>query len=60
MENSAYMESVAGDRAVLAYDHDEEAALDGAQLIRRAADRGTDAADTAGRGRGGSEPDHAA
>lgn len=33
MENSAYMESVAGDRAVLAYGHDEEAALDGAQLI---------------------------
>jgi hypothetical protein len=33
MENSAYMESVAGDRAVLAYDHDEEGALDGAQLI---------------------------
>jgi len=27
------MDSVAGDRAVLAYDHDEEAALDGAQLI---------------------------
>jgi len=27
------MESIAGDRAVLAYDHDEEAALDGAQLI---------------------------
>ncbi len=27
------MESVAGDRAVLAYDHDEEGALDGAQLI---------------------------
>jgi hypothetical protein len=33
MENSAYMESVAGHRAVLAYDHDEEGALDGAQLI---------------------------
>jgi hypothetical protein len=33
MENSAYMESIAGDRAVLAYDHDEEAALDGTQLI---------------------------
>ena len=33
MENSAFMESIAGDRAVLAYDHDEEAALDGAQLI---------------------------
>jgi hypothetical protein len=33
MENSAYMESVAGVRAVLAYDHDEEGALDGAQLI---------------------------
>lgn len=29
MENSAYMESVAGDRAVLAYDQDEEGALDG-------------------------------
>jgi len=27
------MESIAGDRAVLAYEHDEEAALDGAQLI---------------------------
>lgn len=27
------MESVAGDRAVLAYDHDENGALDGAQLI---------------------------
>ena len=33
MENSAYMESVAGDRAVLAYGHDEDAAFDGAQLI---------------------------
>jgi hypothetical protein len=33
MENSAYMESVAGDRAVVAYEHNEEAALDGAQLI---------------------------
>lgn len=33
MENSAYMESIASDRAVLAYDHDEEAALDGTQLI---------------------------
>jgi hypothetical protein len=33
MENSAYMESVAGDRAVLAYEHDEEGALYGAQLI---------------------------
>ncbi len=33
MENSAYMESVAGDRAVLAYENDEEGALDGAQLI---------------------------
>jgi hypothetical protein len=33
MENSPYMDSVAGDRAVLAYDHDEEAALAGAQLI---------------------------
>ena len=33
MENSAYMESVAGDRAVIAYEHNEEAALDGAQLI---------------------------
>jgi hypothetical protein len=30
MENSAYMESIAGDRAVLAYENDEEAALDGA------------------------------
>jgi len=27
------MESIAGDRAVLAYDHDEEGALEGAQLI---------------------------
>lgn len=27
------MEAVAGDRAVLAYDHDEKAALDGTQLI---------------------------
>lgn len=33
MENSAYMESIAADRAVLAYEHDEEGALDGAQLI---------------------------
>lgn len=33
MENSAYMESVAGDRAVLAYQQDEEGALDGAQII---------------------------
>jgi hypothetical protein len=33
MENSAYMESIAGDRAVLAYEHDEEGALYGAQLI---------------------------
>jgi hypothetical protein len=33
MENSAYMESVAGDRALLAYGHAEEGALDGAQLI---------------------------
>lgn len=33
MENSAYMEGIAGDRAVLAYEHDEEGALYGAQLI---------------------------
>jgi hypothetical protein len=33
MENSAYMESAADDRAVLAYEHNEEAAFDGAQLI---------------------------
>jgi hypothetical protein len=33
MENSAYMESVAGDRAVHAYDSDEQGAFDGAQLI---------------------------
>ena len=26
MENSAYMESIVGDRAVLAYEHDEEGA----------------------------------
>lgn len=33
------MESVAGNRAVLAYDHDEEAALDGAQLISAETDQ---------------------
>jgi hypothetical protein len=33
MENSAYMEGIADDRAVLAYDDDEEAGLYGAQLI---------------------------
>lgn len=33
MENSVYMEGIAGDRAVLAYEQDEEGALYGAQLI---------------------------
>jgi hypothetical protein len=33
MENSAYMENIAGERAMLAYDRNEEGALDGAQLI---------------------------
>lgn len=40
MENSAYMESIAGDRAVLAYKNDEEGALDGAQLIYAETDPG--------------------